>query len=423
MMNLLDEFRWRELLQDSTEGLEEFLAREKVTAYIGFDPTAKSLHIGSMVPILGLARLQKAGHSPIAIAGGGTGLIGDPSGKTHERKLLTIEEVEANVAGIKRQLERFLDFEVKSNPARVVNNADWLTKVSLMEFMRDIGKHFTVNAMIAKESVRRRLESEEGISVTEFSYLLLQAYDYLMLYDRYDCRLQMGGSDQWGNITAGIDLIRRLRGGRAYGLVFPLVMSKTGAKFGKSEAGNVWLDPEMTSPYRFYQYWLNTDDNDVITYIKYFTWRTREEIAALAATVTSAPEKREAQKALADDVTRMVHGETELAKAHRASEVLFGGEMTGLGAREVADIFADVPSSTIPAAQFDGGLSVIDLLATSGVASSKGDARRSIEGGGMYLNNVRITDAQQTVSRDDAIEGQFLVLRKGRKQYHLVRVV
>lgn len=422
-MNLLDEFRWRELLQDSTEGLEEFLAREKVTAYIGFDPTAKSLHIGSMVPILGLARLQKAGHSPIAIAGGGTGLIGDPSGKTHERKLLTIEEVEANVAGIKRQLERFLDFEVKSNPARVVNNADWLTKVSLMEFMRDIGKHFTVNAMIAKESVRRRLESEEGISVTEFSYLLLQAYDYLMLYDRYDCRLQMGGSDQWGNITAGIDLIRRLRGGRAYGLVFPLVMSKTGAKFGKSEAGNVWLDPEMTSPYRFYQYWLNTDDNDVITYIKYFTWRTREEIAALAATVTSAPEKREAQKALADDVTRMVHGETELAKAHRASEVLFGGEMTGLGAREVADIFADVPSSTIPAAQFDGGLSVIDLLATSGVASSKGDARRSIEGGGMYLNNVRITDAQQTVSRDDAIEGQFLVLRKGRKQYHLVRVV
>ncbi|MEW5874866.1 MAG: tyrosine--tRNA ligase [Candidatus Zixiibacteriota bacterium] len=423
MTNILDEFRWRELLQDSTEGLEEFLAREKVTAYIGFDPTAKSLHVGSLVPILGLARLQRAGHSPIAIAGGGTGMIGDPSGRTLERKLLTLEEIEANLDGIQKQLERFLDFKVQSNPARVVNNADWLATISLMEFMRDIGKHFTVNAMIAKESVRRRLESEDGISVTEFSYLLLQAYDYLMLYDRYDCRLQMGGSDQWGNITAGIDLIRRLRGGRAYGLVFPLVMSKTGAKFGKSEAGTVWLDPEMTSPYRFYQYWLNTDDKDVVTFLKYFTWRSKEEIAALEESVKSSPEKREAQHRLADDVTAMLHGETELAKAHRASQVLFGGEMTGLGAREVADIFADVPSSTIPAAQFDGGMPVVDLFATSGIATSKGDARRSIEGGGMYLNNVRIADAQQLVSRNDAIEGQFLVLRKGRKQYHLVRVV
>jgi tyrosyl-tRNA synthetase len=426
-VNVFDEFEWRGMVYDATPGLRELLGQEKVTTYIGFDPTAASLHVGSLLPILGLARLQRYGHSPIAIAGGGTGMIGDPSGKTLERQLLTKEKIDENLEGIKAQLSRFLDFDAKENPARIVNNADWLAVIPMVDFLRDVGKHFTVNSMLAKESVKRRLESEDGISFTELSYMLLQAYDFLVLYDRYGCRLQMGGSDQWGNILAGADLIRRLRGGGseeklAHGLVFPLVTSAAGVKFGKTEAGTIWLDPALTSPFRFYQFWINTDDRDVLTYLKFFTWLTRDEIGELEKKVRTAPQEREAQKRLAREVTRMVHGEDALAKAERASAVLFGAEVSALEPREVRDIFADVPSTEIPKAQLQEGLSLVDLLVSAGLAPSKGEARRAIQGGGIYLNNVRVGDEKKAVTPGDTIGGELIVLRKGRKEYRLVRV-
>src|SRR5258708_21670486 len=346
-MNLFDEFQWRGMIHEATPELKQVLGEEKLTGYIGFDPSAASLHVGSLLPVMGLARLQRFGHTPIAIAGGGTGLIGDPSGKTKERQLLTREQVEANLAGIKEQLSRFLDFNATANPARIVNNADWLSPITMMEFLRDVGKYFTVNNLLAKEAIKRRLETDEGISFTDFSYPLLQAYDYLVLYDRHSCTLQMGGSDQWGNILAGIDLIRRLRSVRAHGLVFPLVTTSAGVKFGKTEAGAVWLDGELTSPYRFYQFWLNTDDRDVISYLKFFTWLSREEIAGQEESVRTEPEKRNAQRELARHVTEMVHGGTALSRAMRASEVLFGKEISGLSVKEVLDIFAEVPSAAL----------------------------------------------------------------------------
>lgn len=423
-MNLFDELEWRGLVYDHTEGTKEVLAKEKVTGYIGFDPTAASLHVGSLLPIMALARLQRAGHHPIAIAGGGTGLIGDPSGKTAERKLQTLAGVEENLAGIKIQLSRFLDFDAKENPARIVNNADWLTTIPFIEFLRDIGKHFTVNQMLARESVKRRLEQEEGISYTEFSYMLLQAYDYLVLYDRYNCTLQMGGSDQWGNILSGIELVRRLRGGKAYGLVSPLVTTTTGVKFGKTEAGAVWLDAKLTSPYRFYQFWLNTTDQDVVKYLKYFTWLTQPEIEDLAAKLETQPEKREAQRALASAITEIVHGAGELEKAQRASQVLFGGEIAGLSADEVLDIFNDVPSSELPSEKLTGnGVPLTEVLVSSGLAPSKGEARRLLDGGGVYLNNVRVADSKALVTAEQSVEGRFFVLRKGQKQYHLVKLI
>src|SRR6059036_1902244 len=322
MTNIYDEFQWRGMLYEATPDLREVLANEKLTAYIGFDPSAASLHVGNLLPVMGLARLQRFGHTPIAIAGGGTGLIGDPSGKTKERQLLTHEQVEENLVGIREQLSRFLDFDAKENPARIVNNADWLRPITMMEFLRDVGKYFTVNNLLGKEAISRRLESDEGISFTEFSYPLLQAYDYLVLYDRFGCSLQMGGSDQWGNIVAGIDLIRRVRGARAHALVFPLVMTSAGIKFGKTEAGAVWLDPKLTSPYRFYQFWLNTEDSDVVKYLKFFTWLAKEEISELEENVRTKPEERKAQRRLAREVTAMLHGETALESAVRASEVL-----------------------------------------------------------------------------------------------------
>src|SRR5438128_11747872 len=315
MTNIYDKFQWRGMLYEATPDLREVLANEKVTAYIGFDPSAASLHVGSLLPVMGLARLQKSGHTPIAIAGGGTGLIGDPSGKTKERQLLTQEQVEENLAGIKEQLSRFLDFDATINPARIINNADWLAPISMMEFLRDVGKYFTVNNLLAKEAIKRRLEMDEGISFTEFSYPLLQAYDYLVLHDQHGCTLQMGGSDQWGNIVAGIDLIRRLRGTRAHGLVFPLVTTTSGVKFGKTEAGAVWLDANLTSPYRFYQFWLNTDDADVGRYLRFFTFLERAAIEALEEAARTSPESRDAQRTLARELTRMVHGEQSVERA------------------------------------------------------------------------------------------------------------
>jgi tyrosyl-tRNA synthetase len=423
MNNVFEEFTWRGLVYDATEGVSDVLAREKVTVYIGFDPTGDSLQVGNLLALTGLARMQRFGHTPIALAGGGTGMIGDPSGKAEERQLLTREQVEANVAAIKDQMARFLDFEVKGNPARIENNADWLTPLALIDFLRDVGKHFTVNYMIAKDSVKSRLSREEGISYTEFSYMLLQSYDFLHLFEHHDCVMQAGGSDQWGNITAGVELIRRVRGQRAYGLVYPLVTNADGSKLGKTEAGTIWLSPERTSPYRFYQYWLNQDDRDVVGYLKYFTWLTQPEIEDMERQVLAHPERREAQRTLAQTLTRTVHGETALAKAEQATRVLFGGEIAGLSAEEIHDVFADVSSSQVPKGEFEGeGMPVVDLLETTALATSKGNARRLIEGGGIYVNNVRVGDAARTVSLAECIEGRFLVLRKGKKNYHLVQI-
>ena len=423
-MNIYEEFQWRGMLYDASEGLQEVLAKESLTGYIGFDPTAASLHVGSLLQIMQLMRLQKHGHKPIALVGGGTGMIGDPSGKTQERQLLSKEQIAFNVEGIRGQLGRFLDFEHSSNPAMLVNNLDWLSQFSMIDFLRDVGKHFTVNYMLAKESVKRRFEEGDGISFTEFSYMLLQAYDFMELYNRYHCTLQMGGSDQWGNIVAGAELIRKVCGARVHILVFPLVMTSAGVKFGKTEAGTIWLDANLTSPFRFYQFWINTDDRDAIKYLKFFTMLNQEEIGELEAALVSAPEKREAQRRLAQEVTRMVHGEYELRKAMQASQILFGGEIADLNARDVLDIFGDVPSSDVSAASFEGeGMPIIDAVIACGFAQSRGAARRLIESGGIYVNNRRVSNTQAILGRSLLIDGQYLVLRKGAREYHLVRVI
>ena len=424
MTSVIDEFRSRNLLQDATEGVADHFAEAPRTVYIGFDPTAASLHLGSLVPIMGLVHAQRAGHTPIALVGGGTGLIGDPSGRTDERQLLTKELAAENAEGIRAQLAHFLDFDAKSNPARMRNNQDWLGGLALVDFLRDIGKHFSINQLMAKESVKRRLQNEEtGISFTEFSYALLQSYDFLELYRQEGCTVQMGGSDQWGNITAGIDLVRRVESGKAYGAVFPLLTDASGAKFGKSQEGNVWLDPALTSPFRFYQYWINVEDADVVRYLKLFTLMTPSEIEELAAGVEREPHKRAGQRALADDVTGRLHGEALLGAAQRATRTLFSGDIDGLGANEIADVFADVPSTDVSSERLGGaGAPLVDLLVDTGLASSKGDARRAIEGGGVYVNNVRAEDVDRAVSMEDAIEGRFVLLRKGKKSYHLIAV-
>ncbi len=423
MTSVFEDFRWRGLVYDHTEDVPRLLAEEKITLYIGFDPTADSLHIGSLVPLMALARMQRYGHTPIALAGGGTGMVGDPSGRSTERNLLSEEQLEANLAGIRRDMETILDFEARSNPARILNNASWLHPLSMMEFLRDVGKHFTVNYMMAKDSVKSRLEREDGISYTEFSYMLLQAYDFLHLFEAEDCVLQAGGSDQWGNITAGVELIRRKTGKRAHGMVLPLITRSDGSKFGKTAEGAVWLNPQKTSPYRFYQYWLNTDDADVINYLKYFTWLDQPAIFGLQEALFDRPEQREAQRTLAQEVTRMVHGDTAVVKAEKAASVLFGGDLEGLDAADIRDIFADVPSSVIArGALEDGGLPIVDLIVAAGLENGKGAARRAIEGGGIYLNNERVNDTSQVAGLGNTIEGQFLILRKGRKKYHLVKV-
>ena len=423
MTNLFDELQWRGLVYDATEGLAEAFVRERVTAYIGFDPTASSLHIGNLLGLVTLARLQRYGHSPIAIAGGGTGMIGDPSGKSQERTLLTLDQINANLDGIKPQLAQFLDFGRPDNPARVVNNADWLASLDLLGFLRDTGKYFTVNHMLQKESVNRRLESEDGISYTEFSYLLLQARDFLELFERYGCTLQMGGSDQWGNITAGIELIRKVHATKAHGLVTPLVTTASGQKFGKTEAGTIWLDPARTSPFRFYQFWLNTDDRDVVRYLQYFTFFDRPALQALEAATATAPEKRQAQRALAREVTSLVHGPEEVSRAEHASSLLFGEDIATLDVDDVLAVFDAVPSTEMPAESLEGdGIGMVDLVVRVQLATSKSDARRLVQSGGVYVNNVRVSDPQARVTRDRAIGGRLLVLRKGQKQTHLVRL-
>lgn len=423
-ITITDELRWRGLIYDRTDGIDELTGQQKITLYNGFDPTKDTLHVGHLVPMMQLARWQRFGHTPIALAGGGTGMIGDPSGRSAERNLLSLDAIDYNVGQIREQLAGILDFEVRSNPAQMANNADWLRPLLLVDFLRDTGKYFTVNYMLAKDSVKSRMERDDGgISFTEFSYMLLQAYDYLHLFDTRRCLLQVGGSDQWGNILAGVELIRRTRGEKAHALVYPLITNADGSKFGKTAGGtSVWLSPAYTSPYRFYQYWFNTDDADVVTYLKYFTWRDRAEIVELEEKVLSRPEAREAQRALARDVTRMIHGETALARAEQASQALFGGDITGLEAVDIEDIFAEVPSSEVAKEALSDGVPVVDLLVGGGLAGSKADARRAIQGGGIYLNNERITDVALSVGLAQAIGGRFLVLRKGKRQYHLITV-
>ena len=420
-MSLLDDLRWRGVVFDHTPDLPDALEGGSVTAYCGFDPTADSLHVGSLLPLMGLARLQRAGHTPIALVGGGTGLIGDPSGKRAERQLLTAEQVEANVRGIRGQMEAFLSFEGRC-AAKVINNADWLTTIALTDFLRDVGKHFTIRYMTAKESVKSRMESEVGLSFTEFSYQLLQAYDFLVLHDREGVTLQVGGSDQWGNITAGTDLIRKTRGERAHGLVYPLIKNAAGTKFGKTEAGTVWLDPQRTSPYRFYQFWMRTDDRDAVDYLKAFTWLSREDIEALEAEHREAPQRRAAQKALAKEVTEMVHGADGLAAAQRATDALFGGDLSALSVREVADVFEGVPESSRPATDLEGeGIEIVDFLAASGATKSKGEARRLVQGGGVRLGTEKV-DTDRRVGLADALHGEVVVVRMGKKRVHLVRL-
>jgi len=401
----------------------ELLKERMVTYYVGFDPTAASLHIGNLKQIMMMAHLQRAGHRPIALVGGGTGMIGDPSGKTKERQLLSKDDIAHNLAGIRSQLERFLDFESGNNSALIVNNADWLVQFSFIDFLREVGKYFRVGEMLGKESVRIRINSEEGMSFTEFCYQLLQAYDFLHLHDHHDCLLQMGGSDQWGNITAGIELVRKLRAKPAYGITSPLVVTASGEKFGKSEAGAIWLAADRTSPYEFYQYWVRADDRDVIAWLRTFTFLETNEIAELEKAVQERPEQREAQKRLADEVTALVHGREEATAAIRASGALFGEQIKELKDQDLAAIFNDVPSVEIEKPRLAEGMSVIDLLVETGLCKSRGEARRLVGQGGAYLNNLAVDSAERRVTLADLASETMLVLRTGKKKYLLLKTV
>jgi tyrosyl-tRNA synthetase len=411
---LLEELKWRGQLFQYTEQVEAALDRGQVTGYVGFDPTAPSLHVGNMVPLMGLVHLQRAGHRPIALVGGGTGLIGDPSGKSSERPLSDAPTVAANAAAIGKQLERFLEF---SGPAaaKMVDNAEWLTQLKAIDFMRDVGKHFTVNYMLQKDSVKGRMDA--GISFTEFSYMLLQAYDFLELNRRHGVTLQMGGSDQWGNITAGTELIRRSIGGEAHGITMPLITTSAGTKFGKTEAGAVWLDPSRTSPYKFYQFWINTDDRDVGKYLRTFTLLSRDEVEALDEATERRPEKRDAQRTLAGDVTRRVHGDRSVRAAEEVSGLLFGGlDPSTLSMDALEALREEIPSFT--ALALTDAQSVIDgVTCENGVFKSRGDAKRMVQQGGVYLNGQRVDGELTGVT---PLHGKYVLLRKGAKNYALV---
>jgi tyrosyl-tRNA synthetase len=416
MSELFDSLRERGFVEQATEPTADIrdLLSVPTTAYIGFDPSADSLHVGSLVPIMALVHLQRAGHRPLVLVGGGTGLVGDPSGKTELRRVMSPEEVASNTDGIRRQLERFLDFG--EGRAILVNNADWLTPLNYLEFLRDIGRQFSVNRMLAAEAYRSRYDSQEGLNFLEFNYVLLQAYDYLHLFRTFCCRLQMGGSDQWGNILAGCDLIRRLEGRAAYGLTFPLVTTASGAKMGKTASGAVWLDPERTSPYDYYQFWINTDDQDVERFLAFFTLLDMAEVKALGR--LPGAEIREAKRTLAYEATLLAHGETEAKKAARASAGLFGiGEEEG-----PAGSLDDVPSTEIAAAEFEAGIEAHELFHRVGLTRSRGEARRLIEGGGAYVGGRPVASFNQRVTAADVQEGR-VILRAGKKKYCLVRLI
>ncbi len=417
-LDILQDLEFRGLINQQTDekGLTELLNKESVRLYCGFDPTADSLHIGHLLPILILRRFQQAGHQPIALVGGGTGLIGDPSGKKAERTLNEQEVVASFSERIKGQLSRFLDFEEVDNAAVIANNYDWIGSLDVITFLRDIGKSFGINYMLAKDSVQSRIES--GISFTEFSYMILQSYDFLNLYQTHNCRLQIGGSDQWGNITAGLELIRKTEPeAKAFGLTVPLVTKADGTKFGKTEGGAIWLDADKTSPYEFYQFWINTDDRDVMKYLKYFTFLTHDEIEALDKKMQEAPEKREAQKALAAEMLKLVHSEEALNQAIHISDALFNGNISELTAEEIKQGFKDVPSYTHSGEE----VGLIDLLVEAKISPSKRQAREDIANGAIYINGERVQDLQKVLSEADRIENQFTVVRRGKKKYTLIQ--
>jgi len=422
MINAVEILRGRGLLEAVTDPAVDNVVKQPCVVYAGFDPSSSSLQAGNLIAAFGLAHFQRCGHRVIALVGGATGLIGDPSGKTAERPVLSAEQVEKNLAGITENLSRLLDFNHPTAPARIVNNNDWMKKFTFVDFLRDVGWHFRLGAMLNKESVRTRLESEAGINFAEFSYQLLQSYDFLHLYDTDGCCIQLGGSDQWGNITAGIDLIRKLRAGEAYGVTFPIVCDASGKKFGKTEGNAIYLDSRRTSCYNFYQFFVRTEDSDVIRFLKLFTFLPLDEIAALEKQVREAPEKREAQKKLAEEITRTVHGPDGLNTALRATEVLFGGTMEGLRANDLIDIFADVPSRELP---FDlvANRPVVEVTAAAGLCGSKGEARRMITAGGLYVNNERVKEPDAMVQASQIVDGRVLVMRTGRKNFHLVKIV
>jgi tyrosyl-tRNA synthetase len=422
-MNLLDDLKWRGLIADCTDesALAERLTKGPLTVYCGFDPTGDSLHVGHLMGQITLRRFQLAGHHVLALAGGATGMIGDPSGKSAERNLLTPDQVAHNVKSISGHLSRLLDFEAPANPARIVNNADWTSGISFLEFLRDVGKHFSINVMIAKDSVRSRMEGDAGISYTEFSYQLLQAHDFYHLHvnPAYKCELQIGGSDQWGNITAGTDLIRKKVGRTgAWGLTFPLITKSDGTKFGKTEGGAVWLDPKKTSPYKFYQFFVNTEDSMVVPYLKKFTLLSREEIEALEAKHVANAGAREAHKALAREVTKLVHGQAALDAALKASDILFGAEIGDTSEETFNDVVGEIPTKSLERAKLEGaGSPLVELLVHSGLAPSKGQARKDIEGGGIYVNNVKSPDIGRAITTADLLFGKHLLLRKGKRSY------
>jgi len=424
--SLVEELQWRGMIHDIMPGTEEQLSKEMTTGYVGFDPTADSLHIGNLVPVMLLVHLQRAGHKPVALVGGATGLVGDPSGKSAERPLLDLEDLNHNLESQKKQLQKFLNFDDSKNSAEIVNNYDWFKELGFLEFIRDVGKHITVNYMMSKDSVKNRLES--GMSFTEFSYQLVQGYDFYHLYQNNDCKLQMGGSDQWGNIVTGTELIRRKAQGEAFALTAPLIKKADGTKFGKSEGGNIWLDPERTSPYKFYQYWLNTSDEDASNFIKIFTLLGKEEIESLEKEHAVAPHIRILQKALAEDVTRRVHSEEELQTAINASKILFGKSTTedlaSLDEKTLLSVFEGVPQVNVQKSDLEATENYVDLLSTvtqEVIFTSKGEARRMLKGGGVSVNKSKITD-MEAKPEFDLLQGKYFLVQKGKKNYYLVVV-
>jgi tyrosyl-tRNA synthetase len=422
---LLVDLRWRGLIHQTTDdGLAKWLEEKPRTAYAGFDPTAESLHVGSLLPLLLLRQFQQAGHKPIAVVGGATGMIGDPSGKSQERNLLSTDAIERNLAGLRDQMRRFLDFDAGTNAAVLINNYDWIGRFSYLEFLRDVGKNFPVNVMLAKDSVKSRLGRDDtGLSYTEFSYMLLQAYDFIYLYDKFGCEIQVGGSDQWGNITAGIDLARRMRGVQLYGLTCPLLTKSDGSKMGKTESGTVWLSAKRTSPYQFYQYWIRLEDADVGKCLRMLTTLSREEIESLDTARQKDAAKRDSQRRLAEELTRLVHGDAGLATAQRATDIFYGAEISDLSDAELIEIFADVPSQQLPRQNLSegGGLSVVDALVAAGLAKTKSDARRTVQQGGAYVNNRRIEGVDTRLTATDLASETVMVLRSGKKNYALLR--
>ena len=430
MMNFVEELRWRGMIHDIMPGTEEFLLKEKSSAYVGFDPTADSLHIGHLVGVMMLRHFQNAGHTPIVLIGGATGMIGDPSGKSEERNLLSEETLRFNQEGMKRQFEKFLDFNsIAPNRAVMVNNYDWMKEYSFLEFIREIGKHITVNYMMAKDSVRKRIDSDtgQGMSFTEFSYQLVQGTDFLFLYDRHGCRLQMGGSDQWGNIVTGTELIRRKRGGEAYAMTCPLITKSDGQKFGKTETGNVWLDPSKTTVYQFYQFWLNVADDDAEKFIKIFTMLTREEIDDLVAKHRAEPHLRILQKRLAGEVTVMAHSQEDYDAAVEASQILFGkgttDQLRRMDEATFLSVFEGVPMFDVSAAVLNQGVSLSDLCSVhTKIAESKGEFRRLVQGGGVSLNKEKAENAEMIIMADKLLNNKYLLIQKGKRSYFLVRV-